>query len=270
VVALAPMHAGRKVHVAPAGGAESDPSAALPATLEELPGSVAQFIGAGGAAGGNMRSASSSKSYFLSLLLHGDADSMQQNCIVVAELMAVLGGLLLGLTTVHDRTHAKLQNPGWDAEVSASDVIDGVNLLSMFAMLVACMLGFAAAVMCAGAGKGKGLKFYEGITDLLGFGMVLINVGVISSLVVVSFDHFKSMHPIVATVSVVGGAVMYGRFSYLIAVKVFLEAMPLETFHLPFALRAQVTGMAPFGAASKGLEAAANAAATKLRAELGY
>ena len=267
---MAPMHASRKVHVALAGGADSDPSAALPATLEELPGSLARFIGAGGGAGGKLRSASSSKSYFLSLLMHADPDSMQQNCIVVAELEAVLGGLLLGLTTVHVRTFAKLQNPGWDAKVSASDVIDGVNLLSMYAMLVTSFIGFAAAVMCAGAGKGKGLEFYDGITDLLGFGMVLMNVGMISSLVVVGFDHFGSMHPIVATVGVAAGVIMYARFCYLIAVKVFLRAMPLETFHLPFALRAQVQGMAPFSAASKGLEAAANAAAAKLRGELGY
>ena len=227
--------------------------------LEAMPDQVKQFVFAGTT---RPRSLGSAKAYFYSLLLL-DPDSMQRNCIAVGELQAVLGGLLLSLTTVHKASRSA--NPGWSAEMTAGDWIDGINLMSTYAMLVTALIGFACAVLCSAAGANKSIGFYDAVTDVLGQGMALLNVGVMCSMIVIGWDHYQTMHPIPAAVFMCVGVAMYLRCSHLMVVRVLFEKMPLELFHMPYFLRSQMIAYALMSITPSKVEAAAVREAATLR-----
>ena len=186
---------------------------------------------------------SSATGFFVSLLL-ATPEHRQSMCVLIGELQAVLGGLLLAVALNHKLT-AREEAVGWSEKTTAADWMDGVAVLSQILLTVTCMVGFAASIVAAAAGTDKDMHFYAGIIDALGLGMMFMFVGVQLTISILCYDAFKSSHPLPATIFVTLGVAAFILFSWVMSSKVFAQ-MPLEVYHMPNSMVMNMKAMTGF------------------------
>ncbi len=190
----------------------------------------------------------SGTAFFLSLLSTDKAHA-QQMCIAIGELQAVLGGLMLTAAGNYTPHRDGNEDIDWTNELELGDWLDGIAVLARLTLTVTCAIGFAGGCVVAAAGEGKNEHFYAGVVDVLGFGMITLFIGINCTLAIIAYSAIRTAHPIIATIFVTIGLATYVIFSGLMC-NVF-AASPLEFFHLPFIMQANMKAMKPF---SKELE----------------